>query len=270
MTQMIISEGKLLWRKAVMVMTAAMTACILLFGCATPAFAKVDPGWNGSTNVNQQTDGQDSAYGKEPDQIPEPDEGKEGSEQGSDGQGTSGQEGDGQEGGTQEDRQGGDGATAEQGFTTPGNASLGDQIRSSNGKDFFTIKTKNNNTFYLVIDHANSTDNVYMLSLIDEDDLAEFMKKEPEKATQTASLPSILPETHKEKETEAPAGKQEEVPARENPIKQNLGLIVIAAAGFAGVLYYFKVYKPRREEEEEDYSEGLETEGDGLPTEREE
>ena len=33
------------------------------------------------------------------------------------------------------------------------------------------------------------------------------------------------------------------------------------------LIYYFAVYKPRHEEEEEETDEGLETVGDGLATE---
>ena len=46
--------------------------------------------------------------------------------------------------------------TQEQAFSTPGNGDLGDAITSGK-KDFYTIHTKNNNTFYLVIDHAGET-----------------------------------------------------------------------------------------------------------------
>ena len=59
-------------------------------------------------------------------------------------------------------------------FSVPGNGEVLDEIRSSSDKEFYTIQTANNTTYYLVIDHSGNTDNVYMLSLIDENDLAEL------------------------------------------------------------------------------------------------
>ena len=124
----------------------------------------------------------------------------------------------------------------EPGFTTPGNGDLGDEIKNSSGKDFYTIHTKNNNTFYMVIDHSNNTENVYMLSLIDENDLEidhsnntenvymlslidendleEFIEQ-TEKETETEPAPAvIIPETKPEPvETETP--KQPETEAKE-------------------------------------------------------
>jgi hypothetical protein len=40
-------------------------------------------------------------------------------------------------------------------------------------------------------------------------------------------------------------------------------------AGIGGAAYYFMIYRPGHEEDEEDTSEGLEGMGDGLPTENE-
>ena len=149
--------------------------------------------------------------------------------------------------------------TQEQAFSTPGNGDLGDAITSGK-KDFYTIHTKNNNTFYLVIDHAGNVDNVYMLSLIDENDLAEFItetEKQPEKQQQTVVLPETTPQP-----TTEPVITPE--PKTEN--NSNLmSLIVFAVIGGGAAYFYFKVYKPRKEAEQI-MSENLETGGDGLPT----
>jgi hypothetical protein len=42
-------------------------------------------------------------------------------------------------------------------------------------RSFYTITTANNNTYFLVIDRSSNTENVYMLSMIDEIDLKEFL-----------------------------------------------------------------------------------------------
>lgn len=149
----------------------------------------------------------------------------------------------------------------EQAFSTPGNGDLGDAIKSGK-KDFYTIHTKNNNTFYLVIDHAGNVDNVYMLSLIDENDLSDFIKeseKKPEKQQQVV----VLPEPTTQPQTEPVVTPE---PKTEN--NGNLmTLVVFALVGGGAAFFYFKVYKPRKEAESIE-SENMET-GDGLPYERE-
>ena len=74
-------------------------------------------------------------------------------------------------------------ATEETPFSTPGNGQLVDDKGNDSSKQFLTVQTKNGNTFYMVIDRAGSSENVYMMSLVDENDLAEFLDetKETEK-----------------------------------------------------------------------------------------
>ena len=66
-------------------------------------------------------------------------------------------------------------------FSVDGNGEVLDNIMDEkSGKEFYTIVTANNNTYYLIIDHASSTKNVYMLSMIDENDLKEKEKDSAE------------------------------------------------------------------------------------------
>lgn len=228
-------------------LAAVLAAGILMMSCSTPAYAKEDPGWNGQGDAAQeQTEGyvaNDPAGGNADGSSPE--------DTGGDNNGNSGQET--------------ESVHTEQGFTTPGNGDLGDEIKSSNGKDFYTVRTKNNNTFFLVIDHTNSTENVYMLSLIDEDDLAEFLTGSEESTEKTAA-PVIIPETKPQTETTGGEKEKEQV---QQPVPQpvngnNMLLLILLVLGAAGLIYYFRIYKPGHEEEEDD-SEGME--GDGFPTE---
>ena len=80
-------------------------------------------------------------------------------------------------------------ATEETPFSTPGNGQLVDDKGNDSSKQFLTVQTKNGNTFYMVIDRAGSSENVYMMSLVDENDLAEFLDetKETEKKEEPAS-----------------------------------------------------------------------------------
>lgn len=236
-----------------MMAAALILVCIMTLSCAAPAYAKVDPGWGAEgTYTQEQTQTQDSNS---------PSENSDGSgEDENSGTGTD-------DSNTNDTDKSDDRSSAEQGFTTPGNGNLGDQIKSSGGKDFYTVHTKNNNTFYLVIDHANSTENVYMLSLIDENDLAEFLEEKQSDESKTAA-PVIIPETKPQVETTEAETKQERQ-ASGTPGQSNMVLIILLVAGIGGAAYYFIIYKPGHEEEEEDTSEGLEGMGDGLPTENE-
>lgn len=119
----------------------------------------------------------------------------------------------------------------EDAFTEPGNGEVQDDIQNGSSKEFLTITTKNNNTFYLVIDRSSTSQNVYLLSQVDENDLKEFVDQEKEKMPQA-----------------------------------NMGAmaaIFILALGGVAAYYYFKIYKPKKEEEEDFEEEGLET-SDGL------
>ena len=76
-------------------------------------------------------------------------------------------------------------------FSVSGNGEVLDDITGDETKQFITVRTKNNQTFFVVIDRANKVDNVYMLSMIDENDLAEFLEEEEETAIPQIQLPEI-------------------------------------------------------------------------------
>ena len=62
-------------------------------------------------------------------------------------------------------------------FSVPGNGEILDDITDDPTKDFLTVTTANGNTFFLVIDRSQNTENVYMLSMIDELDLQDFIEE---------------------------------------------------------------------------------------------
>ena len=79
-------------------------------------------------------------------------------------------------------------------FSTPGNGQLVDDKENDSSKQFLTVQTKNGNTFYMVIDRSGTSENVYMMSLVDENDLAEFLDENEE--TEKKEEPAVvLPET---------------------------------------------------------------------------
>lgn len=152
-------------------------------------------------------------------------------------------------------------------FSTPGNAQLEDDITEDSTKEFLTITTKNNNTFYLVIDRSANTENVYMLSQIDENDLQEFLDSEGTTENPSNQPSIVFEETEKQTIETVEETKPEEKGTEESKPSQNMaglfGILLLAGAG-AGAYYYLKIRK-KKEQEENDDSEGLEL-GDGLET----
>ena len=126
-------------------------------------------------------------------------------------------------------------------FSVPGNGQILDDKNNDSTKQFLTVQTKNGNTFFLVLDRSSSTENVYMLSMVDENDLAEFV---PEKKPQTEPPSVLIPETEKKPEAEKPEKKADKA---ENQTGALLAIGLLAAGG-AGAYYYFKVAKPKKAE----------------------
>lgn len=141
-------------------------------------------------------------------------------------------------------------------FSVPGNGQLVDDKTDDGTKQFLTIQTKNGNTFFLVLDRSSNTENVYMLSMIDENDLAEFIEGTPAVAELETETPQVvIPETEE---------VQEETELEPEPEKQPEGMntgallaAVLLLAGGIGGFYYLKVVKPKKAEEDAD-SEDLE------------
>lgn len=159
-------------------------------------------------------------------------------------------------------------------FSTPGNGEVKDDITDSSTKEFLTVTTKNNNTFYIVIDRSATSQNVYMLSQIDEQDLAEFLDKDSTATVITpqedASSKVVLDETDSTEDDakDTSADTKEKSSAKTNP--GAMAAVLLLALGGVGAYYYFKIYKPKKEAEEDDVSEGLEMDDlESLPEEEE-
>lgn len=142
-------------------------------------------------------------------------------------------------------------------FTIAGNGEVEDNMVDDPSKEFFTVKTKGGNTFFLVIDRARNSENVYMLSMIDEYDLQEFLDDEERNGKQEEETPAVvLPETKPEPTPDV----EIEEPKEESSGGMNkiLLLVFVAALGGAGAFFYFYIYKPKPKEETPT-SENMET-----------
>lgn len=56
------------------------------------------------------------------------------------------------------------------------NGEVVNDITDDLSKEFLTVTTADGNTYLLVIDHSQNDENVYMLSMIDESNLQDFIK----------------------------------------------------------------------------------------------
>lgn len=142
-------------------------------------------------------------------------------------------------------------------FTPDGNAELVDEATDEDEKLFYTFVTKNDNYFYLVIDKARESDNVYMLNLIDEQDLMALMEEQEEGSTTkdtSQNEVSLKPESGIVEETEPETTAEEE--AQTKPETSNSGnssavvliLLLVIGGGAAGVFYYLKFVKGKKED----------------------
>jgi len=156
-------------------------------------------------------------------------------------------------------------------FTPDGQATIVDVATDEDGKDFFTFVTPAGNEFFLVIDHQRTTDNVFFLNAVTEQDLMALAEVE---AAGTPPPPLVVgddglivtPDTPEDVEDQAeqPEEIEDETGGNGTTIFIALGAVVLIGAG-----YYFKVVKPKQQgsfddefedEEDEDLGEELEFE----------
>lgn len=133
-------------------------------------------------------------------------------------------------------------------FTVPGNGEVLDDIPDGN-KEFYTITTANNNTFYIVVDKASTSQNVYMLAKVNEDDVSEFIEN---KVTPTpAPTASVIIQ-----QPTVPPIQTVVVPEQKNDMNSSMLIIGAVALAAIGGAFYFKVVK--KPDDEMDDSEGME------------
>lgn len=164
-------------------------------------------------------------------------------------------------------------------FSMPGNGELVDDVEDGGtSKQFLTVQTKNGNTFYIVVDRSGNTENVYMLSLVDENDLAEFIET-ADSGGDAAALEIAEPALDLETSAEEEAGDGQEDDAdgekREEGTGKGGSILVILILGVcaAGICYCLKTARARKEpdsaEEEpvEFYNDYEECRGDSSENE---
>lgn len=113
---------------------------------------------------------------------------------------------------------------------------------AADARQFISFKTKNGKTFHLIINHDEKQENVILLTEVSEDDLLNITGVEKPK--------QIVKEEPKTEEI-----PKEEVKPEVKQEKSGTGTYIfvgLLVAGVVGTGYYFKVYKKKQEESEED------------------
>ncbi len=151
--------------------------------------------------------------------------------------------------------------TPEPSFTPEGNLSLIDDFSEVESKQFITVQSKSGNYFYIVIDRAGDTENVYFLNLVDEADLLALIEEpesEPEPAPAVCTCKDKCYAGHVDtrcpvcavnmSECTGKEKKPETTPAPEvpepEPAEKKVGvnpaiLIILLLAAGGGTAYYF-------------------------------
>lgn len=147
------------------------------------------------------------------------------------------------------------------------------------GKEFYTITTKGNKVFYLIVDKDKTSNNVYFLTEVAENDLLNFTDSNTVTLPQnSAVIESALPDVS---ESETDQEETEKKPMAEKETEKtdgNTGTFVLMALVLVGVgaFYFLKIRKKKEsfeagyDEEDEDEEEHEEEEPEYDSEEEEE
>ena len=164
-----------------------------------------------------------------------------------------------------------------------------DVENTEKGKEFYTIQTESEKTFYLIVDRDSEEEKVYFLTEIDENDLLNTTTNVDETLPKnSAALESAIPTSDEAlannnvenmdtatdaEELTTVSAEEVEAPAEAEPVKKDNGMFTWILLGGAGLLvilgaYYIKVVRKKDgdflDEDDEDDEEVYENEDDDL------
>jgi hypothetical protein len=120
-------------------------------------------------------------------------------------------------------------------LTPDGTGEVLDNATEQDGKEFFSITTDEGNIFYLIVDRARNSENVYLLDAVDENDLQALAVTEAlpaETTTITTTAAELEPEPAPAKTEKSGIGK--------------IGIFLIVGILVGGIAYYIKIVRPKQ------------------------
>ncbi len=137
---------------------------------------------------------------------------------------------------------------------------------NEDGKEFYTITTKSDKVFYLIVDKDKTEENVYLLTEVGENDLLNFTDSNTVTLPQNnAVLESALPlePVEKQEETEPEPADQKETEDKDDKAEKtesgnNSGTLILMAIvliAVGGGYYYLKFIKGKNDTFDSDYDE---------------
>ena len=124
----------------------------------------------------------------------------------------------------------------------------------ADARQFITFKTKSGKTFHLIINYDEEGQNVMLLTEVSEDDLLNMVEAKEKPKEEVKKIEELPPQTEATKEEPIKDESKKKEESKNTGLYLFLGLLIMAVVG-AG--YYFKIYKKKQEESEddEDYNE---------------
>ena len=129
-------------------------------------------------------------------------------------------------------------------FTPPGTGTVIDNAIDGDGKEFYTISTPDDNVFYLIIDRQRSTENVYFLNAVTEQDLISLAAENDKVITGRPNTGTATSQPGQSGEDDEQSDQEEDDDSSGSNIV--LYLVIIAAVGVGVAAYYFKVVKGKK------------------------
>ena len=156
-------------------------------------------------------------------------------------------------------------------LTPDGNLEMVDDVESKNNKEFYTVKTRNEEYFYLIIDKERTSDNVYFLNMVDETDLERIIAEECEEEENTLFTDPEPVVTEPEPDV-VPEPVDDSTVTKTTP---NTGVVFLLLAGIGAIVavLYLKVIRKSLKadsSEEHEFMDEDQYEDDFFPPEPDE
>jgi hypothetical protein len=129
--------------------------------------------------------------------------------------------------------------TNDNALTPDGTGEVLDNATEQDGKEFFSITTDEGNIFYLIVDRARNSENVYLLDAVDENDLQALAVTEaPPAETTTITTTAAEPEPTPAKTEKSGTSK--------------IFIFLIVGILVGGIAYYIKIVRPKQQGNDND------------------